>query len=265
MEYLLDLAAGLARRAGLLLREHFGREQLVGHKSGDELVTKMDRKSEALILEAIAREFPDHALLSEEGGELGEASPWRWIVDPLDGSNNYAHGYPCFAVSIALEKEGEVVLGAVYNPILDELLTALAGGGAFINGKPTRVSGTNSLKESLLATGFPYDKRASAEDNLVPFCRFTKRARGIRRDGSAALDLCHVAMGRLDGFWEPKLSPWDVAAGSLLVREAGGEVTDFKGGPFSIYEGQVLASNGIIHADMLDVLALGGKLDGLSL
>ncbi len=265
MEYLLDFAAGLARRAGLLLREHFGREQLVGRKSGDELVTEMDRRSEELILEAIAREFPGHALLSEEEGELGESSPWRWIVDPLDGSNNYAHGYPCFAVSIALERDGEVVLGAVHNPVLDELFTALGGRGVLKNGRPVRVSGTHSLKECLLGTGFPYDKRASLEDNLVPFCRFTKRARGVRRDGSAALDLCHVAMGRLDGFWERKLSPWDVAAGSLMVREAGGVVTDFGGGPFSIHEGQVLATNGIIHAEMLEVLALGGRLEGFSL
>ena len=200
-------------------------------------------------------ERPDDAILAEEGGErdrLGAA--WRWVIDPLDGTTNYAHGYPRFCVSIGVEFDGARTVGVIYDPLMDELYHAVVGRGAFLNGRPIRVSEETSLDRALLATGFAYDRRRSEQDNLDNFAAFLKAARALRRDGSAALDLCYVASGRLDGFWEFKLAPWDVAAGYLIVEEAGGRCSDLSGAAPPASGDEVVASNGRIHQAMLEVL-----------
>lgn len=240
--------------AGELLMEHFGPRQEVDHKGEIDLVTEVDRRSERAIVKAIRSVYPDALILTEEGTSQAGDGGLRWIVDPLDGTTNYAHGYPCFCVSIAVEKESEIILGAIYNPVLDEMFAASRGGGATLNGIKLSISRTDRLTDSLLATGFPYDIRRSRVNNLDHFSNFAVRAQAVRRAGSAALDLCYVAAGRFDGFWEMKLAPWDVAAGGLMVMEAGGMVTDFIGGEFRIDAGQILASNGKIHAQMMEVL-----------
>ncbi len=254
MEHMFQLARETARLAGDLLMKHFGGHQKVDHKGEVDLVTEIDRLSEQVIVEALERAYPEHAIVSEEGAGRDGQGPFRWIVDPLDGTTNYAHGYPVFSVSIALEKDQEMVLGVVYDPVRDELFAARKGQGGTLNGHRLTVSRTQRLAESLLATGFPYDIRHSPANNLDHFSQFALRAQAIRRAGSAALDLCYVAAGRFDGFWEMKLAPWDVASGGLMVTEAGGLVTDFSGRPFSIQTGEILASNGSIHTEMLDVL-----------
>lgn len=259
MEAIFRLAKETARKAGRLLMEHFGPLQMVDHKGEVDLVTDVDRRSERMIVEAIRSHRPDDPILAEEEASREGNGPLRWIVDPLDGTTNYAHGYPCFCVSIAVEKESEIVLGAIYNPILDEMFAASKGGGATLNGMKLNISRTERLTDSLLATGFPYDIRRSRVNNLDHFANFALRAQAIRRAGSAALDLCYVAAGRFDGFWEMKLAPWDVAAGSLMVREAGGLVTDFTGGPFRIDGGEILASNGRIHNQMMEALRQDGQ------
>jgi myo-inositol-1(or 4)-monophosphatase len=192
--------------------------------------------------------------MAEEKNNRTPAGDFVWVVDPLDGTTNYTHGFPFFSVSIGLEISGEVMLGIVYDPVRDELFVARKDSGAFCNDEPLRVSGTESLDAGLLATGFPYDIRTSEQNNLKDFCAFALRCQGIRRTGSAALDLCYVAAGRIDGFWESKLNPWDCAAGALLVSEAGGLVTDYSGGPASIYKAEIVASNRRIHQQMLSVL-----------
>jgi myo-inositol-1(or 4)-monophosphatase len=213
-----------------------------------------------MIVSRIKSAFPTHSILAEEIHDISRdenaGSPYRWVIDPLDGTTNFAHGYPVFSVSIGLEVAGELELGIVYDPTRDEMFTARRGGGSFCNGVSLRVSTTGSLLSSLLATGFPYDVQTSKDNNLSNFCAFALRAQGIRRGGSAALDLCYVASGRLDGFWELKLNPWDCAAGFLTVREAGGIVTNFRGQPASINGREVVASNGLIHQEMLDVLKI---------
>ncbi len=254
-----DVAIDAALRAGGLLKEHLGRAGRVEYKGAVDLVTEMDRKAEDLIVEELRRNFPDHGILTEESAERVTDSSCRWIIDPLDGTTNYAHGFPIFCVSIALEEEGEVSFGVVYCPMLDELFTATRDEGAFLNGERIRVSKTPDLDKSLLATGFPYDVRTSKDNNLDHFANFAVRAQAIRRAGAAALDLCYVGCGRFDGFWEMKLKPWDVAAAALVVREAGGMVTDFNKGPFSIYGGDVLSTNGLIHDEMVGVLNMGTR------
>lgn len=254
-EKIRSVALDAAKRAGDLLMEGLGRTNLVEFKGEIDLVTEMDRKAEEVIVETISSAFPDHSILAEEREEVERPSTYRWIVDPLDGTTNYAHGYPVFCVSIALECNGEVLLGVVYNPVLKETFLAEKGHGATLNGIPIHVSNTERLERSLLATGFPYDIRRTEDNNLNHFCNFALRAQAIRRAGSAALDLCYVACGRFDGYWELRLKPWDVAAGSLMVREAGGRVTTFDGGPFDIYSDNILASNGRIHEEMVRVLS----------
>lgn len=249
-----NTAIGAARKAGALLKERLGDAGVVEFKGAVDLVTEMDRRSEELIVGELSRAFPGHGILTEESPELHGNSGYRWIIDPIDGTTNYAHALPVFCVSIAFEDKGEVTLGVVYNPMLDELFVAEKGKGAFLNGKKIRVSKIDSLNKSLLATGFPYDVRTSSVNNLDNFANFAVRAQAIRRAGSAALDLSYTACGRFDGFWEMKLRPWDVAAAALMVKEAGGGITDFKGGEFSIYSRECLASNGLIHGEMLEVL-----------
>jgi myo-inositol-1(or 4)-monophosphatase len=243
-----------AREAGLLLRERLQTGFEVLQKGVINLVTEVDLAAEELIVARIRKAFPSHSILAEERYSDARDGSIRWIIDPLDGTTNYAHGYPVFSVSIGLEISGTVEWGVVFDPMRDELYVARRGFGACCNEKPLRVSGVQSLGASLLATGFPYDIRTSEQNNLKSFCAFALRSHGIRRSGSAALDLCHVAAGHLDGFWELKLNPWDCAAGYLMVREAGGVVTNFQGQPGSIYEKEVIASNGLIHAEMVAVL-----------
>jgi len=244
-----------AREAGALLRERIDDRHTVQYKGEINLVTEADHLSEALIVERIRGSFPDHGILAEESPETANGSGFRWIIDPLDGTTNYAHGYPVFCVSLALEAEGTIRLGAVYNPMLDELFTAEKGAGALLNGRRLKVSRTAELSRSLLATGFPYDLREDRNNNIHYFDAMVLNTQAVRRAGSAALDLAYLAAGRFDGFWELKLMPWDMAAGWLLVEEAGGLVTDLHSAPFDLHSPHILASNGLIHAEMSRLLA----------
>jgi myo-inositol-1(or 4)-monophosphatase len=254
MEQLLTVARHAALTAGALLREQFGGVREISYKGAINLVTEMDRRSERTIVDIISAAFPDHGILAEEGASREGSSEYLWIIDPLDGTTNYAHGYPNFSVSIGIEQQGELVAGVVYDPLRDELFTAGRGGGALLNGRPLSVSKNDTLIRCLLATGFPYDRAESEQNNLNFFHALIMACQEIRRSGSAALDLCSVAAGRLDGYWELKLQPWDVAAGSLLVREAGGAVTDLSGSPFGVRDRDIVASNGIIHGQMTEIL-----------
>jgi myo-inositol-1(or 4)-monophosphatase len=253
---MLNFAIRVARDAGALLRDRLGTRIDIGHKGSINLVTDVDLASEKLIREAISTYYPRHEILAEEGGLTESASEYRWIVDPLDGTTNYAHGYPVFCVSIGLEHKGEMIIGVVYDPMRDEMFTAERGAGAALNNRPVRVSKTEDLMQSILSTGFPYDIKTSTLTNLNHWANFAMNAQALRRDGAAALDLCYVACGRFDGFWELNLSPWDTAAGALIVAEAGGRITDFAGGPFSNYKPEIVASNGLIHERMIEVLTM---------
>ncbi|CAG0966794.1 myo-inositol-1(or 4)-monophosphatase [Geobacteraceae bacterium] len=254
MKAFLETAVRAARSAGAIQRERLWSEHDIRFKGEIDLVTEVDRACEDLIVATIRGAHPGHGILAEEGTRDAGISRHRWIVDPLDGTTNYAHGFPWFCVSIALEIDGEVRLGVIYHPVMDELFTAVKGEGAFVNGRPIRVSGRHPLKQCLLATGFPYDRTRDNENNFANFFNFQFAARAVRRAGAAALDLAYVAAGRLDGYWELKLKPWDVAAGQLLVNEAGGRVTNHAGEPFSIDDHRILASNGIVHREMLEIL-----------
>ncbi len=254
MNLYLDAAKAAAREAGKLLRDNVDARGEVMFKGVVDLVTHFDRKAQDLIFGHLAAAFPNHAFLAEEELSRKGTSRFRWIIDPLDGTTNFSHTFPVFCVSIALEHEGRTVLGVVYDPMRAELFEAVRGGGAFLNGSRIRVSGIRDLGKSLLATGFPYDVRTSRFNNVEEFKAFIVRAQAIRRCGSAALDLCYLACGRFDGFWEMKLRPWDVAAGAVIVEEAGGRITDFRGRRFDPYKGRALASNGLIHDEMRDVL-----------
>lgn len=254
MQRYLETATAAARTAGSLLKDNLQGIRQISYKGEIDLATEMDRKSEQAIVECIRGAFPHHGLLAEEGARIESPSGYLWIVDPLDGTTNYAHGYPIFAVSIGLEKDGEVILGVVYDPLRDELFSAVKGEGAKLNGGKLAVSETDRLIRSLLATGFPYDRATSSDNNIAHFNAMIMVSQEVRRTGSAALDLCSVAAGRLDGYWELKLRPWDVAAGSLIVREAGGIVSDLSGTRFSVRDHAIVASNGKIHGQMLEVL-----------
>jgi myo-inositol-1(or 4)-monophosphatase len=249
----------IAREAGRFLLGRMNTGFRVSHKGVVNLVTDVDLGAEELIVRRIHQAFPGHSILAEEEHSSAPKGAFTWIIDPLDGTTNYAHGFPVFSVSIGLEISGELAFGAVYNPVQDEMYEARRGAGAFCNSAPIGVSRVEALGASLLATGFPYDIQTSPQNNLENFCAFAKRAQGVRRCGSAALDFCSVASGRLDGFWELKLNPWDCAAGYLIVREAGGTVTNFRGEHGSIYAGEVVASNGWIHQQMLDVLHISNN------
>ena len=257
LEALREAATEFARDAGAIVREGYGRIHAPEHKGRIDLVTEFDKRSEARLLARIAERFPGHGVLAEESGAHagGEGARVRWVLDPLDGTTNFAHNYPFFGVSVGAELDGEVVAGAVYDPVRDEMFAAARGGGATLNGAPIRVSACAGIEDALLVTGFPYDVREFPERHVPLFQEFLVRAQGIRRDGSAALNLCYLAMGRFDGFWEGNLSPWDVAAGSLIVREAGGMLSDYAGGPFHIAGRQICAANPALHAEMLALLA----------
>ena len=253
---MLNFAIETAREAGQILLDKLGK--ITVSKKGDiNLVTEADLASEKHIVEKINSYYPKHAVLAEESGEstlvIDGGSRWKWIIDPLDGTTNYAHGYPCFCVTLALEHEGEIVLGVTFDPTRNEIFSAEKGQGASLNNKPIRVSATEKLSEALIVTGFPYDI-ARREDFARNLTEFLLRSRGVRRDGSAAIDMAYVACGRFDGFWEEGLNPWDVAAGLLLIEEAGGEVSYYDGAKFSIYKPPICASNGAIHEEMLAIL-----------
>jgi len=248
----LDVAIIAAHRAGGLLRMHFGRGVQAHTKSTQfDLVTEADKASETIIVAVLAEAFPNHRILSEEGGGNHAESEYVWLVDPLDGTTNFAHGHPQFCVSIALQQAGSTVVGVVYNVMRDELFTAARGAGARLNGRPIRVSCTPTLTGSLLATGFPYDRQSDPQNNVDQFGDLLLHAQGVLHGGSAAIDLAAVAAGRLDGYWEFKLQPWDLAAGAMLVDEAGGSVTNSQGAALDLWTGNVVASNGHIHSEML--------------
>jgi myo-inositol-1(or 4)-monophosphatase len=250
----LPVATQIAQEAGSLLAELFDRPHEISYKRPRDLVTEADRRSEALITEQLTRHFPSHGIVAEEGGGRKTPSDYCWYVDPLDGTTNFAHGFPAFCVSVGLAYKDVPVAGVVYDPIRKELYTAESGAGAFLNGKRLSVSNIRELSESLVATGFP-PYTADHEVNIYYFTRFTQASHGVRRPGSAAIDLCSVAAGRFDGFWEQRLNPWDKAAGVLMVTEAGGKVTDLSGNPFKLLEHEVFASNGLVHDEMLRVFS----------
>jgi len=255
MSILLDAAVNAGEKAGAVLLDYVKSGFRIEHKNPINLVTDADHAAERCVIDHLRALFPTHGFLAEEQGRVEQsASPYLWIIDPLDGTTNFAHGYPAYCVSIGLEYRGRCVLGVVFDPSRNDLFTATEGCGAQLNGNPIHVSGASDLDHSLLVTGFAYDIRESPKNNLDHFAKFSLKAQGMRRTGSAALDLCYVAAGRFDGFWEVKLNPWDMAAGSVLVQEAGGKLTDFSGHKLSIYGQELVASNGHIHQAMLTVL-----------
>ncbi len=257
MDKYLKAAKEAAHKAGRMLKENFHEAREISFKGVVDLVTNFDNQSQKIIFQHLSRCFPDHDFLAEEGLDKTRGSEFQWIIDPLDGTTNYAHSFPVFTVSVALEAKGEVTLGVVYDPMREDTFWAIKGDGAYLNRRKIKVSPIDDLNQSLLATGFPYDIRVSDVNNISHFNNFLIRAQAIRRCGSAAMDLCYVACGRFDGFWELKLKPWDMAAGALIVQEAGGRVSDFHGQEFSLTGSELLASNGLIHQQMVEVLRLG--------
>jgi len=248
---LFETACTAARTAGAILMEHYGKQKKISYKGRIDLVTNADIESEHAIIELIHNRWPSHDIITEESKPGLSGSPFRWVIDPLDGTVNYAHDIPFFAVSVALEIEGNLGIGVVYSPVLDEFFYARKGGGAFLNNRPITVSDTAELVRSFLVTGFSYDVRETHE-NLVQFANLMLKSQSVRRLGSAALDMCYCAMGRFDGYWELTIMPWDIAAGKVIVEEAGGMVTRIDGGVLSIYDKQVLASNGKIHQVLVE-------------
>jgi len=255
LKRLTVFAEKLAIRAGRILARGFTRTIRVSFKGRIDPVTEYDLKSEKCITDQIAKTYPEHAILTEEGSAVGRRSAYRWIIDPLDGTVNYSHGFPFYCVSIGLEYNGEPMLGVVYDPERRELFAAALGQGSFLNGKRIHVSSQKNLERALLATGFAYDIATARRNNLGLFARMAKIAQGIRRPGSAAIDLCWLAAGRIDGFWELDLRPWDTAAAIVIIHEAGGRISRLNGRKFSISGKDLLASNGHLHKPMKEVLA----------
>lgn len=266
LKKILTIGRSAALKAGEILRRGYGLPKRVQFKGEIDLLTEFDLASEKAIVEIITSAFPDHVIVAEEGGETGAGSPNRWYIDPLDGTTNFAHGLPVFCLSIAFEAQGEegpeLLVGVVFDPLRKEMFTAMKGAGARLNGRPIEVSGQTDLGRALVATGFPYDIRRNPESVLTRFERMCLAAQGVRRVGAAALDLAWLAAGRFDGFWEERLSPWDTAAGVLLVQEAGGRVTDFAGGAFRPQLKEILATNGHLHYNMLRRLNQGCAVHG---
>jgi myo-inositol-1(or 4)-monophosphatase len=257
----LSEVQAIARQAGKILLSRFGQTHQVHYKSAIDPVTEADKLSEASILEAIRTRFPDHRIVSEETGTNHKTSPYRWIVDPLDGTVNFAHGIPIFSVSIAFTIEDEITLAAVFDPSRDEMFSAEKGRGAFLNGQPIEVAGAETLIQSLLVTGFPYDMATTKQDNLKNYGNLARQSQGVRRLGSAALDCCYVASGRFDGYWELFVQPWDVAAGILIVKEAGGVITQVDGSvPDLNGHTSILCSNSYLYQHLFKVLNGGNSL-----
>jgi len=249
-----SIAIEAALNSGLFIKNSVGKIVRISYKGRDDIVTDIDKKAETLIIKKILAEFPGHSVLSEERGVIAGTSPYKWIIDPLDGTTNFAHAFPFFCVSIALEKNGKVILGVVYDPMRDELFTAETGKGARLNRKKITVSDTARMEDSFLATGFSYGVTRK-DRNIDNFKKLLVRTMAIRRAGSAALDLCYVACGRFDGFWEMDLHPWDSAAAQLIVKEAKGEVTKFDGTTYTPYDRNILATNRLLHRKMVELLA----------
>lgn len=250
-----DFINNTITNSGIILRNGFGSKFQIDNKIGkNNLVTEYDYKSEQFIIDEITKAFPTHNIISEEEGSVNNGSEYDWIIDPLDGTVNYANNIPIFSVSIALRKEGQFIAGAVYQPILDELFSAEKGGGAKLNGTPIYVSNKNEMNTSLLVTGFPYDINNDPKNAIKSFTNIVKRGIPIRRLGSAALDLAYVACGRFEGFWEVNLNSWDVAAGILIVNEAGGKCTNYKGDNSKVEDKEILATNGLIHEESIRVI-----------
>ena len=250
-----EVAVNLAKQAGQFQLSKLHDQHNIEYKGAIDIVTEVDKACEALIIGELQKNFPDHSILAEEGGGQESPSAYKWIIDPLDGTVNYAHGFPVFCVSIALEKDGEIILGVIYDPNRDELFKAVKGEGATLNGKSISISACQNLTQALLATGFAYNVQESGvEDNLDHFSNFIKKSRAVRRLGSAAIDMAWVACGRLEGFWELYLHPREIAAGALIITEAGGKVTSFDSGDFNLYGDEILVSNEKIHQQMSDVL-----------
>ncbi len=254
MPSFLDIAVSAAQESGQHQIDKLGRLESIEFKGEINLVTEVDRACENIIQKIIQGAFPDHDFLAEEGGGTRRDSEYKWIVDPLDGTTNYAHGYPLFCTSIALEHKGDIVLGVVYEPNRGEMFVAERGAGSFLNQKKIHVSKIPDLEHSMLATGFAYNIRKTEQNNLDHFKNVLMKTQAVRRDGVAAVDLCYVACGRFDGFWELNLFPWDVAAGKIILKEAGGQVTLFSGKKFSVYDKEITATNGLIHQELVDVL-----------
>ncbi len=261
MDY-LQSAERAAREAGQYILSNLGKTKQISFKSKESnLVTEVDKKSEEIIIETLLKDFPDYDILAEESGTSStKNSEYMWVIDPLDGTTNFAHGLPIFSVSIGLIKGSEVIAGVVYDPTRDQMFVAGKGKGAFLNGKKLSVSKTKDIKKSLLVTGFPYNVEENPDFCFERFVVMTKNSRAVRRLGSAALDFAYVAAGIFDGFWEVKLNPWDIAAGLLLVKEAGGKVTNFRGEESDIFNPQILASNGHIHEKMIELLELAEQI-----
>jgi len=257
-EHHLETAVKAARAAGKLQMEAFNQDHQVRYKSENDLVTEVDHTCEQKIVQVIREAFPSHDFLLEESSPPLTGSPYLWVVDPLDGTTNYAHRVPHFCCCIALRAEGQTVVGAVFDPFRNELFTGMRAAGAFLNGRPMRVSGQDRLDRSLIGTGFPREIRTAEEKNLRKFESMLFEVQSIRRSGSAGLDLCYLAAGRLDGYWVVDLEPWDAAAGVLLVEEAGGRVTDPRGNPYKLDRGGIMVTNGSIHGPMLEVLLRAG-------
>lgn len=255
-EHILDIAKEAALTAGKFLEKNYDRQTEIEFKGAIDLVTQKDRESQQMIYKIIKNHFPQHSILGEEDLNVEKDKELLWLIDPIDGTTNFAHSLPIFCVSIAFMEKGIPQVGVVYVPLLDELFHAVRGKGAFLNKKQIHVSKKTELGKSLLGTGFPYDRRVSEINNVDHFNKFIVRALCIRRMGSAAIDLCYTAAGRFDGYWELKLFPWDSAAGMLMVEEAGGTVTDFSGNPFDPFKKECLASNSHIHSQMLEVLKI---------
>ncbi len=262
LDHFLDIATEAALAAGAVLQQYWGNLETVKEKGrpGD-LITEADAAAETVILKILNRHFPDHQILAEESGKQGnQTSQYLWAIDPLDGTTNYAHQYPFFATSIGLLVNGVPQVGVIFDPFRQELFRAAKGLGATRNRQPIRVSTTSTLANSLLVTGFAYDRRETIDNNYAEFCHLTHLTQGVRRAGAASLDLAYVACGRLDGYWERGLSPWDIAAGVVLVEEAGGKVTAYDQKPFDLYSGRILATNGSLHhllsTELLDVKPL---------
>ncbi len=251
----LDVAIRSAKAAGEIQKTFTTSKNFsVEHKGEIDLVTEVDIACEEAIVKIISVAYPEHGILTEEEGSANTEAENVWITDPLDGTTNFAHGFPVYCSSVALVSRGEPVAGAVYDPTRDELFTAVKGGGAFLNESPIKVSGTKEIINALLATGFPYSIKTTSKNNLKEFGNFAMRAQALRRPGAAAIDLCYVACGRLDGFWEFHLKPWDISAGALIVTEAGGTMSHSAGEPLDVYRSDIVASNGLLHTAMLDIL-----------
>ena len=256
---MIEKVYNIAKEAGQVIREGFGKHFSIEFKTNSSnLVTEIDKKSEKLIIDFINKEYPGHSIIAEESGAQSGSSDFTWVVDPLDGTTNFAHGLPIFSVSIGVQKKGETIIGVIYDVMSDKLYSAEKGNGAFCDGRKLGVNINSNLEESLLVTGFPYNIKEDPFDVVKKFNDFLLTARAVRRLGSAAIDFCYVASGVFDGFWEVHLSPWDFCAGELIVTEAGGKVTDFNGNPITLETRQFLASNGVVHDEMLKILNNSG-------